>query len=118
VMVLLSTSTDRLILTRAPYGFRQELAEKVFNAPVPPSEDVKIYTYLPSFAEVYYYADERVPVVVVPEGLVQFSGQSLLDKYVELGLVTIENPPTDKAYWEIGPEKTSKFHPAQKQNSR
>jgi mannosyltransferase len=108
-LALVSLSTDFMIFKRTTYGFREELL-KVFAAPIPPSQDVKIYTYLGSFAEVYYYIDQRVPVVVSPVGLVQFSGQSLLDAYQVKGLVTVEEPQAGESYWELGPEKTSVFH--------
>ncbi|MBU0576330.1 hypothetical protein KJ654_01570, partial [Patescibacteria group bacterium] len=78
-----------------------------------PSEEIPVFTYLPSFAEVYFYTGQRAPVKVVPIGLVQFSGRSLLDKYVEKGLVEIIEPSKGQAYWEFDQGPTSKFHPGE-----
>lgn len=90
-----------------------------------PSAEQPIYTYLPSFAEVYFYVQVEapaegndlgrgelgtaVPVKVIPEGLVQFSGRSLLDKYVEKGLVEIKNPDADESYWHFEPGPKSEL---------
>ncbi len=68
-----------------------------------------VYTVLPAFAEVMYYASPYDTIIVSPEGLVQFSGKSLLDKYVELGLTTIKEPPTDTPYYFLTPEKTIEY---------
>lgn len=108
LMLLMALSTNWLIFNRAPYSMREELT-KVFGSSTPPSEDVRIKTYLGSFAEVYYYVGQRAPVVVSPEGLVQFSGQSLLNKYVEKGLVTVEETQPGETYWQVGPEKSSRL---------
>lgn len=88
-----------------PHTMRQELAE-IYQTKTPGAEP--IYTVLPSFAEVMYYAGPTERIIVTPEGLVQFSGKSLLDSYVRSGEVTIEEPPTDKPYWyvEPGPKST------------
>jgi len=71
--------------------------------------DAPVYTVLPSFAEVMYYTSPHDQVVVLPEGLVQFSGKSLLDAYVRLGYTTIEEAPTDSSYWFLGEDKVPKL---------
>lgn len=68
-----------------------------------------VYTVLPSFAEVMYYTAPHDEIIVTPEGLVQFSGKSLLDAYVRLGLTTIEEPPTSAPYWFLSPDKKVEY---------
>lgn len=89
-----------------PHTMRQELAK---IQETKKTEDGPLYTVLPSFAEVMYYAQGSEEVRVTPEGLVQFSGKSLLDSYVRSGEVVIEEPPTDKAYWYVEPGPKSKL---------
>ena len=101
--------TDYLIFSNAPRSMREEL-RAAFNAETPPSGEVPVFTYLPSFAEVYFYTKQQAPVKVVPLGLVQFSGKSLLDKYEEKGLVEITEPTLGQSYWEFDQGPTSEFH--------
>lgn len=71
-----------------------------------------IYTALPSFAEVVYYNDHDgrpLPVRVLPTGLQQASGKALLDTYVRLGCLTLENPPEHGQYWLLEPGPTYWF---------
>lgn len=63
-----------------------------------------VYTVLPAFAEVMYYTSPYDEIIVSPEGLVQFSGKSLLDAYVRLGLTSIKAPP-EKGYYYLSPDK-------------
>ncbi len=104
--------TDYRIFARFPRSMREELGE-AFSSENVPSEETPIYTYLPSFAEVYFYTEQRAPVKVSPLGLVQFSGKSLLDKHVEKGLVEIADPTEDQSYWELDQGPTSEFHQAE-----
>jgi hypothetical protein len=115
VLMIFYLRTDYLIFAKFPRSFREEV-QSVFNTQTPPGEQAPIYTYLPSFAEVEFYVNfsdgqkgDRAPVKVVPEGLVQFSGRSLLDKYEALGLVEIKEP-TEDTYWELNQGPTSKLH--------
>ena len=101
--------TDYRIFNRFPRSMREELGA-AFAGDQPPSEEAPVFTYLPSFAEVYYYTGQRAPVKVSPLGLVQFSGKSLLDKHVEKGLVEIIDPVEGQAYWEFDQGPTSKFY--------
>lgn len=68
-----------------------------------------VYTVLPAFAEVLYYVGNQDQIIVTPEGLVQFSGKSLLDAYVRLGKITIEEPPTSAPYWFLSPDKKAEL---------
>jgi uncharacterized membrane protein len=101
--------TDYRIFARFPRSMREEMAT-AFESEVVPSEEAPVFTYLPSFAEVYYYTGQRAPVNVSPLGLVHFSGKSLLDKHVEKGLVKIIDPAEDQVYWEFDQGPTSEFH--------
>jgi 4-amino-4-deoxy-L-arabinose transferase-like glycosyltransferase len=105
VVILSSLSIDVLTLTRYPRGFKQEYQEKIVGKI---NEPDKIVTVLPSFAEVFYYRNRNYlqnDLIVLPEGLVQSSGKSLLDAYVENGAVTIGDEPS-REYFEAlpGPE--------------
>lgn len=62
-----------------------------------------LYTVLPSFAEVVYYNNGRLPVRVLPTGLSQASGKALLDTYVRKGYLTIEDFPKTGRYWSLEP---------------
>lgn len=90
-VVILSMTIDYLILLRYPKTFKQ-----VYDQVVVPNIDAQdtIVTVLPSFAEVLYYRNRNNlnnELIVLPEGLVQFSGKSLLDAYVDLSRVSIKN---------------------------
>ncbi len=111
--------TDWAIFNDYPHSMREEVAT-VFASQTPPNEERAVYTYLPSFAEVYFYVQTQapmksgqigtsLPVKVIPEGLVQFSGRSLLDKYIELGLVEIKSPAEDETHWLLEPGPKSQF---------
>jgi uncharacterized membrane protein len=109
LLLIFYLKTDYLIFSRAPRSMREELAA-AFASPQPPSSEVPVFTYLPSFAEVYFYTGQQAPVKVVPLGLVQFSGRSLLDKYEKKGLVEIVEPDPTQSYWEFDQGPTTKFH--------
>ena len=83
-------------------NFKQVYSEKI----VPQiSQSSKIVTVLPSFAEVLYYKNNNNlenELIVLPEGLVQFSGKSLLDAYVENGTVMIGDAPENN-YFDLRP---------------
>ena len=101
-VILLSISIDAMTFMRNPYTFRQAYQNNIL--PKISSED-KIVTVLPSFAEVTYYRNRfslKNDLIVLPEGLVQSSGKSLLDSYVENGDVTIEEAPSG-SYFELRP---------------
>ena len=102
ILIALSLTIDYLTLTRYPYTFRQVYEEKVL--PEIASGD-KIVTVLPSFAEVLYYRDYfdlKNELIVLSEGLVQFSGKSLLDAYIENGVARIDDEPNGR-YFELRP---------------
>ena len=104
-VITLSLAIDYLTFVRYPYGFKQVYEQKIL--PQSASGD-KIVTVLPSFAEVLYYRNRfglDNELIVLSEGLVQFSGKSLLDAYVENGVVTIDDNPTGK-YFELRPGPT------------
>ena len=94
---------DYHIFAQYPHTMREEVI-KLYQTKKPGSEPV--YTVLPSFAEVVYYVGDNDQVKVLPEGIIQFSGKSLLDAYVRLGKTEIvqPNPP----YWSLvpGPKMT------------
>ncbi|MEK7581423.1 MAG: glycosyltransferase family 39 protein [Patescibacteria group bacterium] len=88
-IILLSAIVDVRTFSSSPYSFREEYQNKVLEQ-IETSDD--IVTILPSFAEVIYYKDRNGlsnNLIVSPEGLVQSSGKSLLDTYVENGKVTL-----------------------------
>ena len=47
------------------------------------------------------YKPNKNDIIVLPEGLVQSSGKSLLDTYSENGVVTIGNAPEGENYFEL-----------------
>jgi len=101
-VIVLSLVVDVLTFVRVPYSFREAYREKVVGQ-IKPGD--KIVTVLPSFAEVAYYRNRlglNNDLVVLPEGLVQFSGKSLLDAYVENGVVTISDETAGR-YFEMRP---------------
>ena len=102
LLVLTSLSLNYLTFQKYPTTFKQ-----VYENSVLPqiSGNDTIVTVLPSFAEVLYYANQNNlgnKIVVLPEGLVQYSGKSLLDAYVENGRVYVENAPVGR-YFELTP---------------
>ncbi|EKD57197.1 MAG: hypothetical protein ACD_57C00382G0001 [uncultured bacterium] len=101
-VILLSIIIDAMTFVRNPYTFRQAYQNDIL--PKISTED-KIVTVLPSFAEVTYYRNRfglKNDLIVLPEGLVQFSGKSLLDAYVNNGMVIIDQAP-NKGYFELRP---------------
>ena len=55
--------------------------------------------------EVRDYFGLKNDLIILPEGIVQFSGKSLLDAYVENGVVRIDDEPTGR-YFELRPGPT------------
>lgn len=100
LVLVLSLGIDIITWQGFPKTFKQ-----VFENEVTPKigQGDKIVTVLPSFAEVLYYRNYfglTNEVVVLPEGLVQSSGKSLLDVYVENGTVKISDRPEGR-YFEL-----------------
>jgi len=101
-LIILSLAVDLTTIQRHPYGFKQVYEEKILGDVKP---DEKLVTVLPSFAEVLYYRNRfglKNELVVLSEGLVQFSGKSLLDAYAAKGTVTIDDYPKGR-YYELRP---------------
>lgn len=85
--------------SKHPYSFREAYRQEIVGK-IKPSD--KIVSILPSFAEVLYYRnrlDVRNDMIVLPEGLVQFSGKSLLDAYEANGVITVGDAP-ESGYFE------------------
>lgn len=104
----LQLQVDAKIWQQHPRSMR-EATKELYQSKVPGEP---VYTVLPAFAEVMYYTAPYDPVIVTPEGLVQFSGKSLLDAYVRLGLTTIEEPPTSAPYYFLTPDKQVEYRQA------
>lgn len=101
-LIVLSLGIDFLTFTSSTYLFREAYRDKVISD-IQPTDT--IVTVLPSFAEVLYYRNRyglTNDLVVLPEGLVQFSGKSLLDAYVADGKVTI-NESVRGRYFKLTP---------------
>jgi len=101
-LIVLSLAVDLTTIQRYPYGFKQVYEEKILDDVKP---DDKLITVLPSFAEVLYYRNRfglKNELVILPEGLVQFSGKSLLDAYAQKGAVRIDDYPNGR-YYELRP---------------
>lgn len=108
LIIMLSVAIDFVTFSSYPYGFKQVYEEKVLDRI---SSGDSIVTVLPSFAEVAYYRNRNNlnnELVVLPEGLVQFSGKSLLDAYVANGKVSIKDG-VDGAYFFMTPGPNVKF---------
>lgn len=102
VLLILSLVIDIQTFKRYPEGFKQIYEQKVAGQI---KKNDKIVTVLPSFGEVLYYRNRfglNNGLIVLPEGLVQFSGKSLLDAYVANGTVKIDDNPTGR-YFEMRP---------------
>lgn len=100
VVIVLSLIVDLWTLGRYTYGFKQVYETDIVGEI---NKGDKIVTILPSFAESLYYRNYfglENEVIVLPEGLVQFSGKSLLDAYVANGVVTIADAP-ESGYFEL-----------------
>lgn len=94
LVVSLSAIIDFSTFSGHPYSFREAYFENVIGN-IKPAD--KIVTTLPSFAEVLYYRnrnDIKNDLIVLPEGLVQSSGKSLLDTYAGNKVVSVTNEPT------------------------
>ena len=101
-LIVLSLAVDLTTIQRYPYGFKQVYEEKILDDIQP---DDKLVTVLPSFAEVLYYRNRfglKNELIVLSEGLVQFSGKSLLDAYTARGIVRIDDYPLGR-YYELRP---------------
>ena len=107
-VLALYLSINVLSFGRYPHTMREEL-DNIFEET--PTQDFKLVTVLPSFAEVMYYNQGRKIVQVLPLGLVQFSGKSLLDAFVRQGKIEVKDAGEDETYWLIEPGPTSTFHP-------
>ncbi|OGD85080.1 hypothetical protein A2696_02250 [Candidatus Curtissbacteria bacterium RIFCSPHIGHO2_01_FULL_41_13] len=106
LLLVLSLAIDFLTFGRQPYSFREVYQQNIVGQ-INASD--KIVTVLPSFAEVLYYRNRNKltnDIIVLPEGLVQFSGKSLLDAYVANGVVRIDQAPSGR-YFELTPGPTS-----------
>lgn len=101
VVLLMYLSVDAKIWKQYPRTMRDATRE-LYNIKTPTNGPV--YTVLPAFAEVMYYTAPHDEIIVSPEGLIQFSGKSLLDAYVRLGLTTIQEPPPT-GYYFLTPDK-------------
>ena len=102
ILLLLSLVIDFWTFASYPYGFKQVYANQVIPQI---RQDDKIVTVLPSFAEVLYYRNRNQlgnDLIILPEGLVQFSGKSLLDAYVSNEVVKIADVPEGR-YFEMRP---------------
>ena len=102
VLIFLSIAIDVATFKRFPYTFRQVYEQKIVGDI---RDNDKIVTVLPSFAEVLYYRNRfgfENELIVLPEGIVTFSGKSLLDAYVENGVVKISDK-IDGRYFEMTP---------------
>ena len=101
-LIVLSLAVDVTTIQRYPYGFKQVYEEKILGDVKP---DDKLVTVLPSFAEVLYYRNRfglKNELTILSEGLVQFSGKSLLDAYEAKGIVIIDDYPNGR-YYELRP---------------
>jgi len=67
--------------------------------------DAPIYTVLPSFAETEYYLGlgGKYEVNVLPEGLIQSSGKSLLDTYESKDWTQVKEAGEDEEHWLFEP---------------
>lgn len=105
IFIFLNLVLDSQIFTKQPLTMREAFApiyEKSY-----PSDT--IFTSLPSFAEVAYYNQRRLKIIVSEEGLVQFSGKSLLDTFIRQGRAEIGKLPSGRC-WQVepGPKVTLK----------
>lgn len=93
LLVSLSAVIDLSVFGNSPYSFREAFSQNLVGK-IKPTD--KIVTTLPSFAEVLYYRNVnniKNDLIVLPEGLVQFSGKSLLDTYAGNKVVSIADEP-------------------------
>jgi len=107
-VLYLQLQVDLKIWQQHPRSMRE--ASNELNLLKPPGDNLEpVYTVLPAFAEVMYYTAPNHQVLVTSEGLVQFSGKSLLDAYVRLGYTQIVDPPTTESYWFLTPDKQVEY---------
>lgn len=105
LIIVMSLVVDFWGFSRWPNTFKQVYIETITPG-IAPSD--KLVTILPSFAEVLYYKNYfgvKNDLIILPDGLVQFSGKSLLDAYSENGVVKIADYP-EGDYWELRPGPT------------
>lgn len=98
-LIVLSLIIDYGTFSSQPKTFREIYQNEVLGK-IRPNDT--IVTVLPAFGEVIYYRDYfglQNPIRVLPEGLVQFSGKSLLDTYSEDKIVTIEEAPQGRYFF-------------------
>jgi hypothetical protein len=107
VIAFMSFRVDWQIFTNYPRSMREAVSD-LYQTKV--RGNGPVYTVLPAFAEVLHYIGNQDHIIVSPEGLIQFSGKSLLDAYVAKGVVTIAEPPTSAPYWFLTPDKTVEYH--------
>ena len=101
IIVMLSIGVDLITWNKFPPTFRQVYETQVIGS-IESSD--KIVTVLASFAEVLYYRNYfglKNDIIVLPQGLVQSSGKSLLDTYSENGVVTVGNAPEGEKYFKL-----------------
>ncbi len=92
---------------RFPYSMREELNKVWLDEN---HQNELVVTVLPAFAEVMFYVAGRVPVQVLPLGIIQSSGKSLLDAYVRAGKVKVITPKENQSYWLVEPGPKLEWH--------
>lgn len=105
VLLLAYVGTSWQIFGQYPHTMREKLENVFANSP---TQDFKLVTVLPSFAEVTYYNNSRKDVIVLPVGVVQSSGKALLDALVRADKVELREILPEENYWllEPGPKAT------------
>jgi mannosyltransferase len=108
ILIFLQLQVDSKVLSQHPRSMR-EATIQLNELKDPSLNDDPVYSVLPAFAEVMHYASPDHEIIITPEGLVQFSGKSLLDAYVRLGYTRIEEPPTSAPYFFLTPNKQVEY---------
>jgi uncharacterized membrane protein len=101
ILISLSAIIDFSTFFTHPYSFREAFSKNL-TVSIKPTD--KIVTTLPSFAEVLYYRNAnniKNDLIVLPEGLIQSSGKSLLDTYSDNKVVTIADEPKSAHFMAI-----------------
>lgn len=101
-IISLSLVIDYSVILRYPPTFAQVYENEITHQ-IKPGD--KIVTVLPSFGEVLYYRNRfglANEIIVLPEGLIQHSGKSLLDAYAANGVVAIADKP-ESGFFELRP---------------
>lgn len=101
IVAIMQITVDNKIFRQYPRSMRETVSE-LYQIKTP--GDSPVFTVLPAFAEVLYYVGDQDQILVTPEGLIQFSGKSLLDAYVRLGIVKIVEP-LEGRYFFLTPDK-------------